>query len=492
MKTKQKNRLAFAAISIIALAFFGCKAATEIEKEKETGEPLSISLSKVVNDAQNDATKTSVTVTATIKSASKIKKVAYKQGGSIDAKQLFKESGITEVKADENDETKYTFTVTAKDESANGIYTVAALDVLGREETEQIAINNFDFSGPKRIYANFTYNENEHTVTVTWTDPKDTNEEKKGFSVSGLKNVTVAYKETDKDDTTAKQGTVDASKTETGKNSFTTEALTPNGSYTFTIYSNDNLGNQSEKYVYDNRKASSSITFNVGDIILADGTKVSVYDYDSYTEIDKNNMAVAIIAGFNDKGAALGIGLHADYLSWAAEGVKGCSEKIESIVSTTTAKFYERGEAANATFTGDTDGSDNWEEICKFDPDGTKDEVAEKNYPAFYWANNYGKKYASELKENTTGWYIPSAAELCAVYRNRDEVQKAHKKLYDLYAKIDLSYTIFDEYDFNSCGFSSNQYESGPNERLGVMMSNGYINATLKYNKSRFFVVRAF
>lgn len=68
--------------------------------------------------------------------------------------------------------------------------------------------------------------------------------------------------------------------------------------------------------------------------------------------------------------------------------------------------FQEAGLAAsNATFTGDTDGSDNWAYICSKDSTGTAD--AKTNYPAFNWVNNYATTYGL-TGTYAEGWYMPS------------------------------------------------------------------------------------
>ena len=85
-----------------------------------------------------------------------------------------------------------------------------------------------------------------------------------------------------------------------------------------------------------------------------------------------------------------------------------------------------------ATFTGDTDGSDNWEYIKSRDAEGTADAVVAENYPAFNWVSQYNTKYADKLNNKKFDWYMPSLAELCGVYKNRTAIDASLAKIHDL------------------------------------------------------------
>jgi hypothetical protein len=163
--------------------------------------------------------------------------------------------------------------------------------------------------------------------------------------------------------------------------------------------------------------------FEIGDIILTDGTKVSVNDVETYT-IDENNKPIGVIA-FIPYGGAIGkvVGLHvSDFLVWAKSDTIGYNEFLYEIACWPDSGMIGGiGAASTVTFTGDLDGSDNWAEICKVDPNGSQD--AENNYPAFNFANDYGttEGFAGTVYE--TGWYVPSIAELCEVYKNKGVIQ---------------------------------------------------------------------
>ena len=165
--------------------------------------------------------------------------------------------------------------------------------------------------------------------------------------------------------------------------------------------------------------------YAVGKIVLKDKTLV---DKDSYTEIDSNNPPVAIICGTNGYRVATGIALRSTHRSWAKNGSTGHKTKFEGIICTPSQTGD--GAAQTATFTGDTDGSDNWAYICSIDPDGTANAVV--NYPAFHWVNTYNETYKTQLGEKRFDWYMPSLAELCEVYKNKEAINASLATIYGL------------------------------------------------------------
>ena len=200
--------------------------------------------------------------------------------------------------------------------------------------------------------------------------------------------------------------------------------------------------------------------YTPGKIVLANKTLV---DKDSYTEIDSSNPPVAIICGINGYGAALGIALHIspESLRWAKDGSTGYYTKFEDIICTPS--NTGSGAASTATFTGDLDGSDNWDYICGIDPEGTAN--AAENYPAFNWVNQYNAAYADKLGGTNFAWYMPSLAELCEVYRNREAINASLAKIHGLdsdYADSNLGTSWY---------WSSSQFASGNNLTWRVKFS---------------------
>ena len=167
--------------------------------------------------------------------------------------------------------------------------------------------------------------------------------------------------------------------------------------------------------------------YTLGKIVLKDENLVSK---DDYTAIDESNPPVAIIAGLNGYGRAIGIALHIADLRWAKIDSTGYNTGFEGIICEPS--VAGNGAASTATFTGDLDGSDNWDYICSIDPEGTKDAVVAENYPAFNWVNRYNTIYAAQLGGINFVWYMPSLAELCGVYRNREAINASLAKIYGL------------------------------------------------------------
>ena len=214
--------------------------------------------------------------------------------------------------------------------------------------------------------------------------------------------------------------------------------------------------------------------YTVGKIVLADKT---VVDKDSYTGIDSSNPPVAIICGTNGYGAAVGIALHTsgNDLVWAKDGSTGYKTMFEGIIcepSTTGS-----GAAQTATFTGDTDGSDNWEYIKSIDPAGAAD--AATNYPAFNWVNTYNETYKTKLNNKTFAWYMPSLAELCEVYKNITAINASLAKISSLnssYADASLGTLWY---------WSSSQYSGSNYGAWNVYFSDGYVINPRKYDPYR-------
>ncbi len=163
----------------------------------------------------------------------------------------------------------------------------------------------------------------------------------------------------------------------------------------------------------------------VGDIVFSDGS-ATPYSTDLTLSEAQKKAAVAVIyyAGSSAEdvlGAKmLGVGLKntgADnYLAWAKDDdVNGYSTNITAIQCEPS-----REEAATATFTGDLDGSDNWQALCK----AVSDEDTSGNYPAWEWVNAYATT-ANLTDDYASGWYLPTVAELSMLYRAKDTVNSA-------------------------------------------------------------------
>ena len=159
--------------------------------------------------------------------------------------------------------------------------------------------------------------------------------------------------------------------------------------------------------------------FNVGDILFTDGTKIKAENA-KYgipdSQMDKAFGVVAYTLYGGATGKAVGLQKSSSGLSWAPSGTTGYNTKFTEIQAGYSNFDYIDGKYTNYVFTGDMDGSDNWEEICKVDLEGTQD--AATNYPAFNFANTYGTTAGLTDTDYENGWYVPSIAELCEVWKN--------------------------------------------------------------------------
>jgi hypothetical protein len=171
--------------------------------------------------------------------------------------------------------------------------------------------------------------------------------------------------------------------------------------------------------------------YSVGDVLLTDGTIIP-YDENNFTFTDDQKQnAVGVLYAIDEYGIPrgyLGIFNSADGITdgkylWRGEQSTG-NYTYDQIICTpiygpdtswpeTEPAVY----AGTAIFRGDLDGSDNWTYICSIDPAGAAN--ASVYYPAFNYANNYASTH--NLTGNfATGWYMPSVAELCYIYINKD------------------------------------------------------------------------
>ena len=107
-------------------------------------------------------------------------------------------------------------------------------------------------------------------------------------------------------------------------------------------------------------------------------------------------------------------------LQWASDDSAGYAANFTDTVCTQESDFG---------FLGDTDGEDNWKAICDQESEDTAD--AEVNYPAFHFVNAYASNYNLSGKM-ASGWYMPSIAELCKIYQNREAVNNSLQHIYRL------------------------------------------------------------
>ena len=229
-------------------------------------------------------------------------------------------------------------------------------------------------------------------------------------------------------------------------------------------------------------KVQNFSAYSVGDVLLNDGTIVR-YDADNLSFTDgQKAKAVGVLYGLDEYGVPGGwLGLYNSYggtnsgeKKWAPSGTTGYNTKFTGIICTPSRTGS--GAADTATFTGDTDGSDNWAYICSVDPAGTAD--AATNYPAFNYANNYATTFGL-TGEYADGWYMPSLAELCYIYRSKAVLNAVLSAL----GGIQL---------YSSCYWSSSQYGNDYSNAWGVTFGSGSVYDGNKDDDYYVCCVRAF
>lgn len=426
----------------------------------ETGSPMKIELEKSKVTLNSDGSQ-QMTITANIKSGSGIKKVRYMKFSHASSSLKYENSFILnddnmyyedydwdeetqsekptgnkiqqiwDLEKDEYNTGKYTFTITAdpskyedsdenkrKESAASGAnitYKIVALDEVGRHENHTITVDDFDYNPPTFSEVFFKYDNNNKKISVTVGYAYREEEFFSFYNKTGMKNATISY---------SKKGTDAAIKTETFTPApdapreicnavFTTDTLEENSQYVFTITATDILENT--RTVTFERNAKK---YELGDSILKDGSTRSVWNGDGARENENNNDVIAYVAFINESGEAFGITPSLGMKPLCDIGSdnyirKNAITSIQCTPDKTSVSLSD--ESTDITFTGDTDGSDNWSEICKADT--TAEEKAETNYPAFYYANNLATQN-SDYVNFPSGWYIPSMAEWHKIFLN--------------------------------------------------------------------------
>ena len=159
----------------------------------------------------------------------------------------------------------------------------------------------------------------------------------------------------------------------------------------------------------------------VGDIVFNDG---SATPYTAELTLSDEQKAAAIAVIFKvDGGKTLGVGLkhNRSGLAWCTKDAKAYNKNIETI------QCPASGDAGNLTFTDDTDGSDNLEQIASFlTTAGLADDTTDASkYPAFYFAKNYKNTATNLGAAYENGWYLPTVAELFDIWKVKATVDAA-------------------------------------------------------------------
>ena len=227
--------------------------------------------------------------------------------------------------------------------------------------------------------------------------------------------------------------------------------------------------------------SSYSAKYAVGDIILNDGSKVNYETAKNYTgsnldELKSKAIAVIFRADTASK-KALGVGLkhNKNGLAWCTNDANAYNKNIKTI------QCPASGDAGNLTFTGDTDGSDNLEQIASFltTAELADDTTDASKYPAFYFAKNY-KNTATNLEAAYgNGWYLPTVAELFDIWKVK--------------ATVDAASSLCGGSQFgNSVYWSSSPYASYGNTASKLVFYDGDCTGYMSTSSNYVCAVRAF
>lgn len=208
--------------------------------------------------------------------------------------------------------------------------------------------------------------------------------------------------------------------------------------------------------------SSYSAKYAVGDIILNDGSKVNYETAKNYTGSDLDGLkskAIAVIFRADTASKkALGVGLkhNRSGLAWCTDDANAYNTNIKTIQCPAT------GSAGNLTFTGDTDGSDNLEQIASFltTAELNNDTTDASKYPAFYFAKKYKTTAINLGSAYENGWYLPTVAELFDIWKVK--------------ATVDAASSLCGGSRFgNSYYWASSQYASYDDFAYGLNFGNG-------------------
>lgn len=147
------------------------------------------------------------------------------------------------------------------------------------------------------------------------------------------------------------------------------------------------------------------VNLQIGDLILVDGTVISGLAYDK--ESDPAPLAMVFYLGDQEDSIhssdILAVGLQkGEYKAWCSSMVDSDGKAI-----TPSAYYTELGKwntiIDSITYSiedPDYDGADNYAILKEADPNGI--------YPAFEYAENYGKEHGATMDDLKTGWYLPT------------------------------------------------------------------------------------
>ena len=160
---------------------------------------------------------------------------------------------------------------------------------------------------------------------------------------------------------------------------------------------------------------SKNVVYNVGDIVMDDGTVMTAAELEAYGGAAKPMAIIFSITGGDHENSSrvLGVGLNAsEGLAFSPENTTGYKTNVLENYSIVVAQNYSitDGLYSNKGFYGLLDGRKTWSNVCKYDKEVRKTYAG---YPAYGYAANYG--IDNGFKKFEKGWYMPTASEAVAL-----------------------------------------------------------------------------
>ena len=154
-----------------------------------------------------------------------------------------------------------------------------------------------------------------------------------------------------------------------------------------------------------------------GDYVLTDKTYVRKEYFSELTQEEREKIFGIVLITDSNIPLILGTQFSTNESKWTASSV-GINTYLSEIATGVNGNLN-----SGYTFTGDLDGSDNWEYICCIDAENTEEFLMAEKYPAFYKANIYAYYAGLTDTDFADNWYIPAINELYEVYKDIDVIK---------------------------------------------------------------------
>ena len=202
----------------------------------------------------------------------------------------------------------------------------------------------------------------------------------------------------------------------------------------------------------------SAVNWDIGDIVLKDGTIVAPDDY------NKRRMGIpAGVIAYERDGEPYMVGVESIANANNGYGMRWCSYSAPGYRAISELNSYSNNDYVEyADITGFMDGSEAWDTIQSFDSIYTSDYQAEDYYPAFWYAETYGESVTLYGSKYETGWFIPSLWELAEIYRNHEIINDTFSE----FCNYDMGYRRYR---------SSSQNPNDSSYSPGINFDEGYI-----------------